>query len=112
VAVLGMLVCALLLLPQAAVGNAWELLALRFAMGVALAGLMPSITSLIRHAVPAAIAGRILALNISAQYAGFVAGPLLGSAVAARFGMRPVFLATSLVMVAGAATLWSTRSRA
>ncbi len=94
---------ALPLPPQAMVANAWQLLALRFAMGVALAGLSPAITSMIRHSVPAVVAGRILSLNTSAQYVGFVAGPLLGGVVAAHLGMRPVFCITSLLMLAGAA---------
>jgi MFS family permease len=97
----GLVASGLLLLPQAVVGNAWELLGLRFLMGIALAGLIPAITSMIRHAVPARVAGQILALNTSAQYVGFVAGPLLGGFVGAHFGMRPVFLATSAVMLAG-----------
>lgn len=99
----GLIASALLLLPQAAVANAWQLLGLRFLMGIALAGLIPAITSMIRHAVPAQVAGQILALNTSAQYVGFVAGPLLGGFVGAHLGMRPVFLATSAVMLAGAA---------
>ncbi|MGI4745424.1 MAG: MFS transporter, partial [Janthinobacterium lividum] len=99
----GLIASGLLLLPQAAVGNAWQLLGLRFLMGIALAGLVPAITSMIRHAVPARVAGQILALNTSAQYVGFVAGPLLGGFVGAHLGMRPVFLATSAVMLAGAA---------
>ena len=101
--VAGLLTCALLLLPQALVTGAWQLLGLRFLMGVALAGLMPAITSMIRHSVPAAAASRILSLNTSAQYVGFVTGPLLGGVVAAHLGMRPVFVVTSLLMLAGAA---------
>ncbi len=102
VVVAGLLACALLLLPQALVTRAWQLLVLRFLMGAALAGLSPAITSMIRHAVPVSVAGRILSLNTSTQYVGFVAGPLLGSIVAAHLGMRPVFLVTSLLMLAGA----------
>jgi MFS family permease len=93
--------CAVLLLPQALVTNAWQLLGLRFLMGVALAGLSPSITSMIRHAVPSGIAGQILSLNTSAQYVGFVVGPLMGGFIGAHLGMRPVFLITSLLMLAG-----------
>lgn len=98
----GLVASAVLLLPQAMVRSAWQLLGLRFAMGLTLGGLSPAITSLIRHAVPERVAGRILALNTSAQYAGFVAGPLLGGFVGAHLGMRAVFLATSLVMLGGA----------
>ncbi len=109
VVVAGLLACALLLLPQASVTGAWQLLGLRFLMGVALAGLSPALTSMIRHSVPAAAASRILSLNTSAQYVGFVAGPLLGGVVAAHLGMRPVFGVTSLVMLAGAGLAFTLR---
>jgi len=102
VVVWGLVASAVLLLPQAAVTQAWQLLVLRFLMGVALAGLSPAISSMIRHAVPDQVVGRILALNTSSQYFGFVAGPLLGGLVGAHLGMRPVFLATSAAMLAGA----------
>jgi MFS family permease len=95
-------VSALLLIPQAFVGAAWQLVVLRFLMGVALGGLLPSITSLIRHSVGEAATGKVLGYSISAQYAGQVLGPLAGGFVGGRVGMRAVFLGTCVVMAAGA----------
>ena len=66
--------CALLLIPQAFVTAAWQLIGLRFLMGIALAGLLPAITATIRHSVPQAAAGTILGYSTSAQYAGQVPG--------------------------------------
>ncbi len=94
---------ALLLIPQAFVTEGWQLVALRFLMGLALGGLLPSITSVIRHNVPDHVGGNVLGLSISAQYAGQVAGPVLGGFVAGHFGMPAVFLATSALMALGAA---------
>jgi MFS family permease len=91
-----------LLVPQAFVEAPWQLVGLRFLMGVALAGLMPAITALIRRSTPDAAVGRILGFSQSAQYLGQIAGPFAGAAVAARFGMRAVFLATALAMLATA----------
>ena len=91
-----------LLVPQAFVEAPWQLVALRFLMGLALAGLMPAITALIRRSAPDAAIGRILGLSQSAQYFGQIAGPFAGAAVAARFGMRAVFLATALALLATA----------
>ena len=91
-----------LLVPQAFVEAPWQLVALRFLMGLTLAGLMPAITALIRRSAPDAAIGRILGLSQSAQYFGQIAGPFAGAAVAARFGMRAVFLATALALLATA----------
>jgi MFS family permease len=91
-----------LLLPQALVSAPWQFVALRFLMGLALAGLMPAITALIRRHAPDAAIGRILGFSQSAQYFGQIAGPFAGAAVAARFGMRAVFLATATAMLAAA----------
>lgn len=98
--------CSLLLIPQAFVTSSWQLIGLRFLMGIALAGLMPAITATIRHNVPQAAAGTILGYNISAQYAGQVLGPLAGGFVGGQIGMRAVFVATTLIMAAGAAFNW------
>jgi MFS family permease len=95
-------VCAALLVPQAFVTNGVQLVVLRFLMGLALAGLLPSITSVIRHSVPDRSAGYILGYATSANYAGQVTGPLAGGFVGAHFGMPAVFLITSGLMLGGA----------
>jgi MFS family permease len=91
-----------LLLPQAWARAPWQFVGLRFLMGLALAGLMPAITALIRRHAPDAAIGRILGFSQSAQYFGQIAGPFAGAAVAGRFGMRAVFVATAVAMLAGA----------
>ncbi|MDT7950684.1 MAG: MFS transporter [Acetobacteraceae bacterium] len=98
--------CSVLLIPQAFVTNSWQLIGLRFLMGVALAGLLPAITATIRHNVPQAAAGTILGYSTSAQYAGQVLGPLAGGFVGGQIGMRAVFGATTLVMAGGALLNW------
>jgi len=97
-----LVVSALLLIPQAFVTTGWQLVALRFLMGLALGGLLPCITSIIRHNVPDGIVGRVLGYSTSSQYAGQVVGPLLGGFVGGHIGMRAVFLGTSLLMGLGA----------
>jgi MFS family permease len=98
-----LVVAGLLLAPQAFVTAGWQLIVLRFAMGLALGGLLPCIASVVRHNTPDHVAGSILGYSLSAQFAGQVAGPLLGGFVGGHFGMRAVFLGTSLLMLAGAA---------
>ncbi|MET3076570.1 MFS transporter [Pantoea leporis] len=98
VLVYGLIACALLLIPQAFIREAWQLVVLRFLMGMALGGLMPCVTALIRHSVPQSQVGKMLGYSTSAQYVGQVSGPLFGGFIGGAFGMRPVFLATCVIM--------------
>jgi MFS family permease len=98
-----------LLIPQAFVTQAWQLLVLRLLMGMALAGLMPSINSMIRHSVPDAVAGTMLGYAVSAQFAGQVIGPVAGGYVGGHFGVRVVFFGTATVMFIAAAANWMIR---
>jgi MFS family permease len=95
-------ISALLLIPQAFVDSGWQLVVLRFLMGLALGGLLPCIAAVIRHNVPEIIAGGILGYSVSAQYAGQVIGPLAGGFVGGHIGMRAVFLGTSALLAIGA----------
>jgi MFS family permease len=106
-----LLVAGLLLIPQAFVTSSWQLIILRFLMGISLGGLLPCITAVIRHNVPDAAIGSILGLSISSQYVGQVAGPVLGGFVGGHIGMRAVFLGTCVLLIAGAAYSWMVRQR-
>ncbi len=96
-------IAAALLIPQAFVTAGWQLVVLRFLMGLALGGLMPGVTSIIRHSVPDAVVGRVLGYATSSNFVGQVAGPLVGGFVGGHIGMRAVFLGTAILMALGAA---------
>lgn len=106
-----LLVAALLLVPQAFVTESWQLIVLRFLMGLALGGLLPSVTSVIRHNVPDGVGGNVLGYSISAQYVGQVAGPVLGGFIGGHFGMQAVFLFTAVLLALGALFNWVVRNR-
>ncbi|OZI61062.1 MFS transporter [Bordetella genomosp. 11] len=97
-----LLVSAVLLIPQAFITASWQLVVLRFLMGLSLGGLLPCIATVIRHNVPERVAGGMLGYSTSAQYVGQVVGPLAGGFAGGHFGMRSVFLGTSLLMALGA----------
>ncbi|HEY1944666.1 MAG TPA: MFS transporter [Roseiarcus sp.] len=99
---LGLVVAAALLIPQAYVTSAWQLVGLRFLMGLALGGLLPCVAAVIRHNVPDHFAGMALGYSISSQFAGQVGGPLIGGFIGGHIGMRAVFLATSALLLLGA----------
>ncbi len=105
-------VSALLLIPQAFLSAGWQLVALRFLMGLSLGGLLPCVASVIRHSVPERVVGTMLGYSTSSQYAGQVAGPLLGGFVGGHLGMRAVFLGTAVLMAAGAAFNWAAKPAA
>jgi len=106
VIVAALAVSALLLIPQAFVTQGWQLIALRFLMGLSLGGLLPCITAVIRHNVPDRVAGNILGYATSSQYIGQVVGPLAGGFVGGHFGMRAVFLGTCALLACGAGYGW------
>ncbi|QFS37623.1 MFS transporter [Burkholderia cepacia] len=97
---------ALLLIPQAFVTSGWQLIGLRFLMGVSLGGLLPCITAVIRHSVPDKYIGRALGYSISFQFAGQVVGPLVGGFVGGHGGIRYVFVVTSGLLLLGACYSW------
>ena len=94
---------AILLIPQAFVSAGWELIGLRFLMGLALGGLLPCITASIRHNVPEHVVGTMLGYSLSAQFVGQFTGPLFGGFVGGHVGMRSVFIATSVLLFIAAA---------
>ena len=85
--IIGSLVTASVLAAlQAGVKEVWQLTVLRLLMGLALGGLLPTVTAAIRRLAPQDSVGRILGYNVSAQYIGQVVGPIAGGLVAT---MRP-----------------------
>lgn len=108
VIIAALVVAGLLLIPQAFVTAGWQLIALRFLMGLALGGILPCIAAVIRHNVPGHYVGAAMGWSLSSQFAGQVAGPLLGGFVGGKIGMHAVFLGTSLLMFFGAVFNWRT----
>ena len=99
-------IAAVLLIPQAFVTSSWQLIILRFLMGIALGGLLPCISAVIRHSVPDSAAGSILGLSVSSQYVGQVTGPVLGGFAGGHIGMPSVFLGTCVLLAGGAVFTW------
>ncbi len=99
-----LIVAGLIFIPQAFVRNSWELMGLRFLLGLATAGLLPSINSLVKQLCPDEVAGRVFGYNQAAQFLGAFGGSVLGGEVAAQFGIQYVFFLTSALLLINA--LW------
>ncbi|RYM02158.1 MFS transporter [Sporolactobacillus sp. THM7-7] len=85
-------------IPQAFVTDPWQLTVFRFLLGLATAGILPSINAIVKRMAPSSITGRLFGYNQSAQFLGTLGGALLGGHMAATFGIKYVFLSTGLLM--------------
>ncbi|WP_245693099.1 multidrug efflux MFS transporter [Sporomusa acidovorans] len=99
-----LLAAGLLFIPQAFVQDYWQLMGLRFLLGIATAGLLPSINALLAQITPDEITGRVFGYNQSAQFLGSFGGAVLGGETAAAFGIQYVFFFTSTLLLINA--LW------
>jgi len=103
-----LIVAGIVFVPQAFVRSPWQLMALRFILGLATAGLAPSVNALVKRITPDSLTGRIFGFNMSAQYLGVFGGSVLGGQVAAYFGIRYVFFITSTLLLINAFWVYST----
>lgn len=77
--------------------NLPTLFVLRTLQGVFAAGMLPGLYAIVAHYTPEQQRGGIMAFGSSATLLGGLLGPLLGGIAASHFGMRPVFLGSSLL---------------
>lgn len=103
-----LIMAGVLILPQAFVNSPWELIGLRFLLGLAAAGLGPSLNALVKKITPDSLTGRVFGFNMSAQYLGMFGGSVLGGQVAAHFGIQSVFFITSILLLINALWVYKT----
>jgi DHA1 family multidrug resistance protein-like MFS transporter len=94
-------------LPQALVKNIWEFVALRFGVGVFLGGILPSANAIIGRIATPETRGQVYGFTATAQFLGRFVGPLLGSAIAAAFGIPATFAVIGCLMVANLVWVWA-----
>lgn len=104
VILVALVMSGLLFIPQAFVKNPWQFMALRFLLGLATAGLVPSVNALVKKITPDSLTGRIFGFSMSAGYLGVFGGSILGGQVASYLGIRYVFLITGALLLVNA--LW------
>ncbi|WP_227935703.1 MFS transporter [Alkalihalobacillus deserti] len=85
-------------IPQAFVTDIWQLIILRFLIGLCLGGLLPAVNTLIRMHAPSGMESRTYGFSNSAMYLGTMIGPLLGGLVVASVGVRGLFFVCALVL--------------
>ena len=97
-----MLAAGLLYLPQSLATEAWQLLVLSALVGIAMGGVIPSISALLTRYSNEGSEGAVFGLDNSVRAGARAIAPLIGAAIALAFGLRATFLATGLVFIFGA----------
>ncbi|KRK88123.1 multidrug efflux MFS transporter [Lentilactobacillus sunkii] len=95
----GFLLAIVVYVPMAFVTNVWELIGLRFLIGVANASMLPAVQSILAKNTPPHVTGRVFSWNQSFQAMGNVAGPMIGSIVSTSFDYAGVFISTAVLVV-------------
>lgn len=93
-----LIVAAIIYFPGAFITNIWQLIIIRFFLGVAIGGIIPVRVAYIRQEAPISMQGEVLGYNTSLRFLGNIFGPMLGGFIAASFGYSAVFIITSLLL--------------
>ena len=94
-----LLLAAIFIIPQALAQQLWQLVIFRFLFGMAIGGMLPSITAFIRREAPLEMQGEVLGYNQSFRFLGNVVGPVLGGIVSGYSGISSVFYVTSALFI-------------
>ena len=88
-------------IPQAFVTELWQLIICRLLFGIAVGGMIPITTALVRRDAPIDIQGEMMGYNTSFRFLGNIIGPMFGGIVSGFIGISSVFIVTaSLFLVA------------
>jgi DHA1 family multidrug resistance protein-like MFS transporter len=98
VLITSILAAGLLYLPQSLVTAGWQLLVLQALTGIAIGGVIPSISALLANYTQPGQEGAVYGLDNSITAAGRAVAPLVGSMVATWFTLRATFTSTAIIL--------------
>ncbi|KPV42762.1 MFS transporter [Alicyclobacillus ferrooxydans] len=99
VLILATCAAAVMYIPQALAGNIGVLLVGRFLLGLFIGGMIPSLNVLVKKKAPPELLATAFGINSASTFLGNLLGPLLGSSVAAAYGIKNVFYVTMIILV-------------
>ncbi|TWT24414.1 MFS transporter [Planomicrobium sp. CPCC 101110] len=99
------------IIPQAFANELWQLIALRVLFGIAVGGMIPTTTALMRREAPVEIQGEVMGYNTSFRFLGNIIGPMFGGIVSGFIGIPSVFIVTGLLFLISFAFLKYTLKR-
>jgi DHA1 family multidrug resistance protein-like MFS transporter len=100
------LLTAVLFVPQFFVTTPLQLILLQGGVGLAMSGVLASISALLANLAPEGRQGAVYGVDASVVSMANAVGPMLGASVAAGFGLRLPFLATAGALALGAGLAW------
>ncbi|MDM8098918.1 MULTISPECIES: MFS transporter [Oceanobacillus] len=92
-------VSGLVYLPGMFITSIWQLVIMRFLLGLFLGGVIPIRVAYIRKEAPLSTQGEVLGYDTSLRFFGNIVGPMLGGTIAATWGFSSVFLTTGLLLI-------------
>lgn len=104
-----LLLAFLFIVPQAFVTELWHLIGLRLLFGIAVGGLIPITTALVRRESPIEIQGEVMGYNTSFRFLGSIIGPMFGGIVSGFIGISSVFFVTGALFLLSYIVLILTR---
>jgi MFS transporter, DHA1 family, multidrug resistance protein len=102
---------AVVYLPGAFVSNIWQLVVIRFLLGIAIGGIIPVRIAYIRQEAPVSMQGEVLGYNTSLRFLGNIIGPVLGGFLSGHFGFSSVFYVTSFLLLLSGVLLIGSMNR-
>lgn len=104
-------IAGIIYFPGGFVNQYWQLLIIRFILGVAIGGMIPVRIAYIRQEVPIAMQGEVMGYETSLRFLGNIIGPALGGVIAGNFGFSMVFFSTSFLLLASGIFLFTMMHR-
>ncbi|AET68389.1 arabinose efflux permease family protein [Desulfosporosinus orientis DSM 765] len=109
VLILSLSAAACMYIPQALAGSIGTLLIGRFLLGLFIGGMIPSLNVLVKKKAPEELQATAFGFNSSSTFLGNLVGPLIGSTVAASYGIKNVFYVTMGVLLMNAVIIFFNR---
>ena len=94
------------IIPQAFVTELWQLIICRLLFGIAVGGMIPITTALVRREAPIDIQGEVMGYNTSFRFLGNIIGPMFGGILSGFIGISSVFIVTGVLFLIGFAFLY------
>lgn len=106
-----LLLSFIFIIPQAFVTELWQLIVCRLLFGIAVGGMIPITTALVRREAPIQIQGEVMGYNTSFRFLGNIIGPIFGGIISGFIGISSVFIVTASLFLVGFAFLYYARKK-